>query len=98
VSTKRATTCNRLVNRAAEFENRMERAIKSAKRAKRYDLLLPGSGPVKDRQTTRARHSAGDCIAGDMVGACHIQSPMARDAARLGGDEFGLLLRELLVG
>lgn len=80
-----------LVNRR-EFENRLERALKSA-RAKEtsYALLHIDLDQFKIINDT-CGHSAGDALLGQ-VGALLKSKVRWRDSlARLGGDEFGVLL------
>jgi diguanylate cyclase (GGDEF)-like protein len=80
-----------LVNRR-EFENRMERALKSAKAHENsYALCCLDLDQFKIVNDT-CGHSAGDALLGQ-VGALLKSKVRWRDAlARLGGDEFGILL------
>jgi diguanylate cyclase (GGDEF)-like protein/PAS domain S-box-containing protein len=80
-----------LVNRR-EFENRMERALKSAKaRETSYALCVLDLDQFKIVNDT-CGHSAGDALLGQ-VGALLKSKVRWRDTlARLGGDEFGILL------
>jgi diguanylate cyclase (GGDEF)-like protein/PAS domain S-box-containing protein len=80
-----------LVNRR-EFENRMERALKSAKaRETSYALCCLDIDQFKIVNDT-CGHSAGDALLGQ-VGALLKSKVRWRDTlARLGGDEFGILL------
>ena len=75
-----------------EFENRMERALKSAKaRENSYALCCLDLDQFKIVNDT-CGHSAGDALLGQ-VGALLKSKVRWRDAlARLGGDEFGILL------
>jgi diguanylate cyclase (GGDEF)-like protein/PAS domain S-box-containing protein len=80
-----------LVNRR-EFENRMERALKSAKAHETsYALCYLDLDQFKIVNDT-CGHSAGDALLGQ-VGALLKSKVRWRDTlARLGGDEFGILL------
>jgi len=80
-----------LVNRR-EFENRMERALKSARaRETSYALCCLDLDQFKIVNDT-CGHSAGDALLGQ-VGALLKSKVRWRDTlARLGGDEFGILL------
>jgi diguanylate cyclase (GGDEF)-like protein/PAS domain S-box-containing protein len=80
-----------LVNRR-EFENRMERALKSAKaRETSYALCVLDLDQFKIVNDT-CGHSAGDALLGQ-VGALLKSKVRWRDTlSRLGGDEFGILL------
>ncbi|MGO9632960.1 MAG: EAL domain-containing protein [Steroidobacteraceae bacterium] len=80
-----------LVNRR-EFENRMERALKSAKAHETsYALCCLDLDQFKIVNDT-CGHSAGDALLGQ-VGAMLKSKVRWRDTlARLGGDEFGILL------
>jgi len=80
-----------LVNRR-EFENRMERALKSAKAQETsYALCCLDLDQFKIVNDT-CGHSAGDALLGQ-VGALLKSKVRWRDTlARLGGDEFGILL------
>jgi len=80
-----------LVNRR-EFENRLERALKSAKaREASYALCYLDIDQFKIINDT-CGHSAGDALLGQ-VGALLKSKVRWRDTlARLGGDEFGILL------
>jgi diguanylate cyclase (GGDEF)-like protein/PAS domain S-box-containing protein len=80
-----------LVNRR-EFENRMERALKSAKaQESSYALCCLDLDQFKIVNDT-CGHSAGDALLGQ-VGALLKSKVRWRDTlARLGGDEFGILL------
>jgi len=80
-----------LVNRR-EFENRLERALKSAKaRETSYAVCYLDLDQFKIINDT-CGHSAGDALLGQ-VGALLKSKIRWRDTlSRLGGDEFGLLL------
>jgi diguanylate cyclase (GGDEF)-like protein/PAS domain S-box-containing protein len=80
-----------LVNRR-EFENRMERALKSAKaRESAYALCYLDLDQFKIVNDS-CGHSAGDALLGQ-VGALLKAKVRWRDTlSRLGGDEFGVLL------
>jgi diguanylate cyclase (GGDEF)-like protein/PAS domain S-box-containing protein len=80
-----------LVNRR-EFENRLERALKSAKaRESSYALCYLDIDQFKIVNDT-CGHSAGDALLGQ-VGALLKSKVRWRDTlSRLGGDEFGVLL------
>jgi diguanylate cyclase (GGDEF)-like protein/PAS domain S-box-containing protein len=80
-----------LVNRR-EFENRLERALKSAKaRETSYALCYLDIDQFKIVNDT-CGHSAGDALLGQM-GALLKSKVRWRDTlSRLGGDEFGILL------
>jgi diguanylate cyclase (GGDEF)-like protein/PAS domain S-box-containing protein len=80
-----------LVNRA-EFENRVERALKSARaRETSYALLYLDLDQFKIVNDS-CGHSAGDALLGQL-GTLLKSKIRWRDAlARLGGDEFGVLL------
>src|SRR5450631_2490354 len=80
-----------LVNRR-EFENRVERALKSAKaREASYALCYLDIDQFKIINDT-CGHSAGDALLGQ-VGALLKAKVRWRDTlSRLGGDEFGILL------
>ena len=80
-----------LVNRR-EFENRLERALKSAKaREASYALCYLDIDQFKIVNDT-CGHSAGDALLGQ-VGALLKSKVRWRDTlSRLGGDEFGILL------
>jgi diguanylate cyclase (GGDEF)-like protein/PAS domain S-box-containing protein len=80
-----------LVNRR-EFENRLERALKSAKaRETSYALCYLDIDQFKIVNDT-CGHSAGDALLGQ-VGALLKSKVRWRDTlSRLGGDEFGMLL------
>jgi len=80
-----------LVNRR-EFENRLERALKSAKaRETSYALCCLDIDQFKIVNDS-CGHSAGDALLGQ-VGALLKSKVRWRDTlARLGGDEFGILL------
>jgi diguanylate cyclase (GGDEF)-like protein/PAS domain S-box-containing protein len=80
-----------LVNRR-EFENRLERALKSAKaRETSYAVCYIDLDQFKIINDT-CGHSAGDALLGQ-VGALLKSKIRWRDTlSRLGGDEFGLLL------
>ncbi|HLK70616.1 MAG TPA: EAL domain-containing protein [Steroidobacteraceae bacterium] len=80
-----------LVNRR-EFENRLERALKSAKaRESSYALCYLDIDQFKIVNDT-CGHSAGDALLGQ-VGALLKSKVRWRDTlSRLGGDEFGILL------
>jgi diguanylate cyclase (GGDEF)-like protein/PAS domain S-box-containing protein len=80
-----------LVNRR-EFENRVERALKSAKaREASYALCYLDIDQFKIVNDT-CGHSAGDALLGQ-VGALLKSKVRWRDTlSRLGGDEFGILL------
>ena len=86
-----------LVNRR-EFENRMERALKSAKaRETSYALCCLDLDQFKIVNDT-CGHSAGDALLGQ-VGALLKSKVRWRDTlARLGGDEFGILLESCYAG
>jgi diguanylate cyclase (GGDEF)-like protein/PAS domain S-box-containing protein len=80
-----------LVNRR-EFENRLERALKSAKaRESSYALCYLDIDQFKIINDT-CGHSAGDALLGQ-IGALLKSKVRWRDTlSRLGGDEFGVLL------
>ncbi|MDE2250980.1 MAG: diguanylate cyclase, partial [Gammaproteobacteria bacterium] len=80
-----------LVNRR-EFENRLERALKSAKaRESSYALCYLDIDQFKIVNDS-CGHSAGDALLGQ-VGALLTSKVRWRDTlSRLGGDEFGILL------
>jgi diguanylate cyclase (GGDEF)-like protein/PAS domain S-box-containing protein len=80
-----------LVNRR-EFENRLERALKSAKaRESSYAVCYLDIDQFKIVNDT-CGHSAGDALLGQ-VGALLKSKVRWRDTlSRLGGDEFGILL------
>ncbi|HEX4050353.1 MAG TPA: EAL domain-containing protein [Steroidobacteraceae bacterium] len=80
-----------LVNRR-EFENRLERSLKSAKaRESSYALCYLDLDQFKIVNDT-CGHSAGDALLGQ-VGALLKSKVRWRDTlSRLGGDEFGILL------
>ncbi len=86
-----------LVNRR-EFENRMERALKSAKAHETsYALCCLDLDQFKIVNDT-CGHSAGDALLGQ-VGALLKSKVRWRDTlARLGGDEFGILLESCYPG
>jgi diguanylate cyclase (GGDEF)-like protein/PAS domain S-box-containing protein len=86
-----------LVNRR-EFENRLERALKSAKaRETSYALCYLDIDQFKIVNDT-CGHSAGDALLGQ-VGALLKSKVRWRDTlSRLGGDEFGMLLESCSLG
>src|SRR5580692_6984813 len=80
-----------LVNRR-EFENRMERALKSAKaRETSYALCCLDLDQFKIVNDT-CGHSAGDALLGQVGGLLKSKVRWRDTLARLGGDEFGILL------
>jgi diguanylate cyclase (GGDEF)-like protein/PAS domain S-box-containing protein len=80
-----------LVNRR-EFENRMERALKSAKaRETAYALCVLDLDQFKIVNDT-CGHSAGDALLGQVGGLLKSKVRWRDTLARLGGDEFGILL------
>jgi diguanylate cyclase (GGDEF)-like protein/PAS domain S-box-containing protein len=80
-----------LVNRR-EFENRMERALKSAKaREASYALCCLDLDQFKIVNDT-CGHSAGDALLGQVGGLLKSKVRWRDTLARLGGDEFGILL------
>jgi len=80
-----------LVNRR-EFENRMERALKSAKaRETSYALCYLDLDQFKIVNDT-CGHSAGDALLGQVGGLLKSKVRWRDTLARLGGDEFGILL------
>jgi diguanylate cyclase (GGDEF)-like protein/PAS domain S-box-containing protein len=80
-----------LVNRR-EFENRMERALKSAKaRETSYALCVLDLDQFKIVNDT-CGHSAGDALLGQVGGLLKSKVRWRDTLARLGGDEFGILL------
>ena len=80
-----------LVNRA-EFENRVERALKSAKaRETSYALLYLDLDQFKIVNDS-CGHSAGDALLGQLGALLKSKIRWRDTLARLGGDEFGVLL------
>jgi diguanylate cyclase (GGDEF)-like protein/PAS domain S-box-containing protein len=80
-----------LVNRA-EFENRVERALKSAKaRETSYALLYLDLDQFKIVNDS-CGHSAGDALLGQLGTLLKSKIRWRDTLARLGGDEFGVLL------
>lgn len=80
-----------LVNRA-EFESRLERALKSAKaRETSYALCYLDLDQFKIVNDT-CGHSAGDALLGQLGALLKSKIRWRDTLARLGGDEFGVLL------
>ena len=80
-----------LVNRS-EFENRVERALKSAKaRETSYALLYLDLDQFKIVNDS-CGHSAGDALLGQLGTLLKSKIRWRDTLARLGGDEFGVLL------
>jgi diguanylate cyclase (GGDEF)-like protein/PAS domain S-box-containing protein len=80
-----------LVNRT-EFENRVERALKSAKaRETSYALLYLDLDQFKIVNDS-CGHSAGDALLGQLGTLLKSKIRWRDTLARLGGDEFGVLL------
>lgn len=80
-----------LVNRR-EFENRLTRALKSAKaRETSYALLYLDLDQFKIVNDT-CGHSAGDALLGQLGALLKSKIRWRDTLARLGGDEFGVLL------
>ncbi len=80
-----------LVNRR-EFENRLERALKSARaRETSYALLYLDLDQFKIVNDS-CGHSAGDALLGQLGALLKSKSRWRDTLARLGGDEFGVLL------
>jgi diguanylate cyclase (GGDEF)-like protein/PAS domain S-box-containing protein len=80
-----------LVNRA-EFENRVERALKSARaRETSYALLYLDLDQFKIVNDS-CGHSAGDALLGQLGTLLKAKIRWRDTLARLGGDEFGVLL------
>jgi len=80
-----------LVNRR-EFENRLERALKSAKaRETSYALLYLDLDQFKIVNDT-CGHNAGDALLGQLGALLKSKIRWRDTLARLGGDEFGVLL------
>ena len=80
-----------LVNRA-EFENRVERALKSARaRETAYALLYLDLDQFKIVNDS-CGHSAGDALLGQLGTLLKSKIRWRDTLARLGGDEFGVLL------
>ena len=80
-----------LVNRA-EFENRVERALKSARaRETSYALLYLDLDQFKIVNDS-CGHSAGDALLGPLGTLLKSKIRWRDTLARLGGDEFGVLL------
>ncbi len=80
-----------LVNRR-EFENRVERALKSAKaRETSYALLYLDRDQFKIVNDS-CGHSAGDALLGQLGALLKSKIRWRDTLARLGGDEFGVLL------
>jgi diguanylate cyclase (GGDEF)-like protein/PAS domain S-box-containing protein len=80
-----------LVNRR-EFENRLERALKSAKaRETSYTLLYLDLDQFKIVNDS-CGHSAGDALLGQLGALLKAKIRWRDTLARLGGDEFGVLL------
>jgi len=85
-----------LVNRR-EFENRLERALKSAKaRETSYALLYLDLDQFKIINDT-CGHSAGDALLGQLGALLKSKIRWRDTLARLGGDEFGVLLESCTV-
>jgi diguanylate cyclase (GGDEF)-like protein len=80
-----------LVNRA-EFESRLERALKSAKaREASYALCYLDLDQFKIVNDS-CGHSAGDALLGQLGALLKAKIRWRDTLARLGGDEFGVLL------
>lgn len=80
-----------LVNRS-EFENRLERALKSAQaRETSYALLYLDLDQFKIVNDS-CGHSAGDALLGQLGALLKSKIRWRDTLARLGGDEFGVLL------
>ena len=80
-----------LVNRR-EFENRLERALKSARaRETSYELLYLDLDQFKIVNDS-CGHSAGDALLGQLGALLKSKIRWRDTLARLGGDEFGVLL------
>jgi diguanylate cyclase (GGDEF)-like protein/PAS domain S-box-containing protein len=80
-----------LVNRR-EFENRLERALKSARaRETSYALLYMDLDQFKIVNDS-CGHSAGDALLGQLGALLKSKIRWRDTLARLGGDEFGVLL------
>ncbi len=80
-----------LVNRS-EFENRLERALKSARaRETSYALLYLDLDQFKIVNDS-CGHSAGDALLGQLGALLKSKIRWRDTLARLGGDEFGVLL------
>ncbi len=80
-----------LVNRR-EFENRLERALKSAKaRETSYALIYLDLDQFKIVNDS-CGHSAGDALLGQLGALLKSKIRWRDTLARLGGDEFGVLL------
>ncbi len=80
-----------LINRR-EFENRLERALNSAKaREAPYALCYLDVDQFKIINDT-CGHTAGDALLGDLASLLKSKIRWRDTLARLGGDEFGVLL------
>jgi diguanylate cyclase (GGDEF)-like protein/PAS domain S-box-containing protein len=80
-----------LVNRS-EFENRLQRALKSARaRETQYALLYLDLDQFKIVNDS-CGHSAGDALLGQLGALLKSKIRWRDTLARLGGDEFGVLL------
>ena len=85
-----------LVNRR-EFENRLERALKSAKaRETEYALIYLDLDQFKIVNDS-CGHSAGDALLGQLGALLKSKIRWRDTLARLGGDEFGVLLESCTV-
>ncbi|MEM8983549.1 MAG: EAL domain-containing protein [Pseudomonadota bacterium] len=85
-----------LVNRR-EFENRLERALKSAKaRETEYALVYLDLDQFKIVNDS-CGHSAGDALLGQLGALLKSKIRWRDTLARLGGDEFGVLLESCTV-
>ncbi|MEO0579794.1 MAG: EAL domain-containing protein, partial [Pseudomonadota bacterium] len=85
-----------LVNRR-EFENRLERALKSAKaRETEYALIYLDLDQFKIVNDS-CGHSAGDALLGQLGALLKSKIRWRDTLARLGGDEFGVLIESCTV-